>query len=240
MAAPALWICTGCTTAYRDYLAEGRMDGAQEWPLPRADRTRNLAREDEIWGDGFAGFTALERTHADATGETARSMTITLLMVRTRGVLIDRNIHQTLHVIFRTERTAVMLRACLQANSVEWLKPIRLKPETPRVSPPAICPLEKTCSETRERRTRPTAHIRHTTHRGRYTGGRVAAAVRKSSAWCGHRTDTPHTGLAVIVRDLSLITTCSHPPWRPLHPLFIDRRRTRPSIAGRGAAGAPN
>jgi len=217
--------------AYRDYLAEGRMDGAQELAAAESliERVPWLA-DAEIWVDGFAGFTALERRMLTRLAKPARSMTITLLMDPDSAVLNDRNIQPSRFTLFsRTERTAVMLRDCLQANSVEWLKPIRLKPETPpRFASSDLARLEKTLFRTP--RTKDASDGTYNDIQLIAAANRrveVAAAVAEIQRLVRTSNGTlRYRDIAVIVRDLEpyhdLLSSAMDAHYIPY---FIDRRQ---------------
>lgn len=120
-------------SAYREFLSEGRLDPAQELAIAETfiDKIPWL-RDAEVWVDGFAGFTAMERRMLIRLAGPARSMTITLLIDPASGVLGQTDLKPNRFSLFsRTERTFVTLREAMQAAGIEWLPIQRLASERP-------------------------------------------------------------------------------------------------------------
>jgi len=120
-------------TAYREFLADGRLDPAQELAVAESLMEKVAWLHDaEVWVDGFAGFTALERRMLIRLATLARSMTITLLIDPASPVLTRPDARPNRFSLFsRTERTFFTLREAMQSAGVEWLPVLRLTPEAP-------------------------------------------------------------------------------------------------------------
>ncbi|HOW18606.1 MAG TPA: exodeoxyribonuclease V subunit gamma, partial [Phycisphaerae bacterium] len=120
-------------TAYREFLADGRLDPAQELAVAESLIEKvTWLHNAEVWVDGFAGFTALERRMLIRLASLARSMTITLLIDPASPVLTSADVRPDRFSLFsRTERTFCVLREAMQSAGIEWLPVRRLTPEAP-------------------------------------------------------------------------------------------------------------
>jgi len=116
---------------YREFLAAGRLDPAQELSVaePLAGRIAWL-RGAHVWVDGFAGFTASERRMLVRLAGLAGSMTISLLIDPASRVL-EGDEPGRFSLFSRTERTYAALRKDMQAAGIEWRPVRRLTPARP-------------------------------------------------------------------------------------------------------------
>ncbi|MBN1492054.1 MAG: exodeoxyribonuclease V subunit gamma, partial [Phycisphaerae bacterium] len=218
--------------AYRAFLAEDRLDPAMELAVAesRAGDVPWLHSAD-VWVDGFAGLTALERQMLVRLATLARSTTVTLLIDPASPVL-DRTDGppNRFSLCARTERTFVMLREAAQAAGLTWKRPQRLRPAAPpRFATDDLRTLEREifrgALRPTEPATAPPRDVRLIAAANRRVEVDAAVAeiqrlIRESNGTLRYR------DIAVIVRDLE--------PYHDLLsaaltaqgiPFFIDRRR---------------
>ncbi len=119
--------------AYREFLADGRLDPTRELAAAAVlAGSVPWLRGAEVWVDGFAGFTELERRMLVRLAALARSMTVTLLADPASPVLERADARPSPYSLFsRTERTLAALREAMQAEGIEWLPLQRLAPANP-------------------------------------------------------------------------------------------------------------
>jgi ATP-dependent helicase/nuclease subunit B len=120
-------------SAYREFLTAGHLDPAQEVAVAEALIEKvPWVRDAEIWVDGFAGFTMLERRMLVRLAALARAMTITLLIDPASPVLSRADVRPNGFSLFsRTERTLSALREAMHSAGIEWLPVRRLTPSPP-------------------------------------------------------------------------------------------------------------
>jgi ATP-dependent helicase/nuclease subunit B len=218
--------------AYLDFLAAGRLDPAEELAVALEHVARVAwLQGPEIWVDGFAGFTALERRMLVRLATLAHAMTITLLIDPDSPVLGSADVPVSRYSLFaRTERSYVALRDAMVEAGVEWRAPRRLAVDrAPRFASDDLAKLERVVFRVRRRpddgaATAPAA-VRLVAAANRRVEVDAAVVeverlVRVSDGRLRYR------DIAIIVRDLE--------PYHDLlsaalaaHaiPFFIDRRR---------------
>lgn len=221
-------------TAYREFMAAGRIDPAMELAVAEGllDRVAWL-RGAEVWVDGFAGFTALERRMLVRLTSAAQSVVVTLLMEPGADILDRTDVPVSAYSLFsRAERTYDALRDAMREAGVTWRPPERLRVEhPPRFASPGLARLERALfrpmrdAEPAANAAQARADVRVVVPSNRRVEVDAAIAevqrlVRESRGAVRYR------DVAIIVRDLE--------PYHDLLsaaldaakvPYFIDRRR---------------
>lgn len=211
--------------AYREYLADGRLDPAEYLALAsqRIALCTSLQRS-EVWVDGFAGLTAQEYHLLVQLARVASSLEMTLLVdPDAAAVTSDKLPPLSLSLFTRTERTLVRLRQALREAGVAEDPPIRLH-EAPRFRSPDLAALEAGVFHDRSARSAApggAVQVFELPDRRSEVEATIAEIQRLTLGPAGMR----YRDIAVIVRDLTEYHDLVSSAMRAHGiPCFIDRR----------------